>query len=175
MGITEATKRLEWRFYECNIIYVNEKDKLAFQEILQFHRFLETNFLSKTKPLFNLYTYTLSKLLIHYKTSIINPIPHRELHRIMTRPIDNSISDLTSLLNQFEQNQVLNTIENTSLNQTKHPVEFSESEQQLAILKIQHLLQSETSKKRLFGTFWDFMEVKNGMLNQFKNFCSEHY
>ncbi len=170
MDTYSAINRLNWRFNNCKIIFVNDEDILAFQTLISSIQAYNQDHQKNNIPLYNLYTYTFNQLVRRYKTDITNPIPHRELHRIIDRPFNNTIADLLDTLNNHEQEKILAYC---GMKTIEHPSAISILKKKEALELFKVLFKIDTNRKKILGQTWTLSEVKQNIVRQIKKHLNE--
>lgn len=167
MNTDQAIKRILWRFKECEIIYVNEKDVTAVNEIIDYinkkqaETFLDNIHFSK------LYVYVLGIFLEKYETTIDQNIPTTELHKLIDKPLEYFIEDITSKTN-FRLKA--NLLEASGIKKAMHPALIQKDEMEKCLSKMQNLIQIDTNKKILYGNAWSISEIRDGLRKQIINY-----
>ncbi|MBO0330091.1 hypothetical protein [[Muricauda] lutisoli] len=166
MTIEKAIQRIEWRFFTSfKNIYVNENDIQAVSKLLNFIENQRKGRLIGNGHFSKLYVAHLNCLIKHYQTSIIDPIPIKKLHYIISRPLDLGIHELVDTLNSLEQYKIL---ERCGCKGITHPNTQESLEKGKIMEKLQNLLEVDGNRKKIFGQSWEFGEVKEGIEKQIK-------
>jgi len=161
-----AMRRIEWRFNECQTIFVNEKDKIAVETIKKWLGKLKRIEEEKLEPFINLYIYVLTCNLKKYGAEIDSKIPHRELHRVLDKQLDLLVQELMDYLISYDQNQILDM---AGAKKRCHPALLSPAEKAELLKKLGDLLKIPINKQLFRGQYRDFAEIKNGLISQAKN------
>ena len=161
MNTDQAIKRILWRFKECEIIYVNEKDVTAVNMIIDYINEHQNKTFLHNLHFSKLYIYVLGIFLEKYETTIDQNLPKVELHKLIDRPLEYFIEDITSKTNLLEA---------SGLNSTRHPAIIQKSEKEVYLSNMQNLIEIESNKNILFGDAWSLTEVRTGLKKQIINY-----
>jgi len=170
MDLAYALSRIKWRFKECDVIYVNEKDSMAIETILSFLALKQKKEKSNISFFYNLYTHSLLHLIKRFETCIEDPLPHKELHKILDSPFESRVSELMDFLNLIEQNQVL---EYCGLKDYSCHSTIPKETKEKAFRTLESIIRNDAGHKKVFGQSWSFDEVKKGLINQIKNYLDD--
>lgn len=146
-----------------NFVKVEHNHQIAFNSLLSFIENLESKFLDNNIPFVNLYAFALSHFLKKYNTSIDNPIPHRKVHDIIDRPLENIISEITDQQNMRLKYQIL---QNSGIDFMKHPSQCSESETQTVLQNLSLQLDKADNANILSQGAWTSEEITKGIKKQ---------
>lgn len=97
MTITKAIQRFVWRLK--NGWKANENDLEALNTIIDFVNNKHNAQLSNNEVAFKLYVTALSWFIDHYKTDVFDPIPQKELHKLLNKPLQPFIQRFTDKIN----------------------------------------------------------------------------
>lgn len=171
MRLSKAISRLVWRFRDCKFIKVNNEDKIAVNRLLDFVQEKSSKDFKDNIHFAKLYTFCLSIYIERYKASIDDTLPHKELHKLLDKPFEYFVLDLTERLNLQCQYSIL---EEAGCNLDKHPSLISESEMKRVLSNLQELLIQDNNKKLFSGNIWTVDEIRvGGVKNNIKNFINE--
>jgi hypothetical protein len=170
MNFNSALSHLTWRFKKCKIIKVNNQDRKAFNLIIEYVNKTQASKLQENTKLSKLYTFLLGHFIEKYNTSIENPIPHREVHRILNRPLGKLIHDITWFLNNRIKNQIL---KNAGCNLSKHPQLISQKEKDSVLKNLKENLTINRNKKFFLNDAYSVEEVETGIKFQLKNLMND--
>lgn len=119
------------------------------------------NKLFKNKLAFaKLYVNSLGFYIKKYNTHIHDPIPHKELNRIIAQPYQQVIEDFTS-----QQNDKLrfDLLEAVGYKNDKHPQMLSEVEKEKIISNLEKKLKLSRNHDIWMGKAWSAEEMENGL------------
>lgn len=167
MSLDQAIKRILWRFQNFNTIYVNEKDVTAVNKIIDFVNQHHDKTVTDNLHFSKLYIYVLGTFLDRYETTIDHNLPRVELHKLIDRPLEYFIEDITSKTNFRLQT---NLLEASGFNSKKHPLMIDEHEKKTYLSNMQKLVKIESNMNALFGKAWSLAEVRNGLKIQIINY-----
>ena len=107
-----------------------------------------------------LYVTCLGLYIKKYNTYIHNPIPHKELNRIIAQPYQQVIEDFTS-----QQNDKLrfDLLEAAGYKNDKHPQMLNEVEKEKIISDLEKKLKLSRNHDIWMGKAWSVEEMENGL------------
>ena len=167
MSLDEAIKRVLWRFRNFDTIYVNEKDVTAVNRIIDFINQYHDKVVIDNLHFSKLYIYVLGTFLDRYETTIDQCLPRVELHKLIDRPLEYFIEDITSKTN-FRLKT--NLLEASGFNSNKHPSMIDEHEKKTYLSNMQKLVKIESNMNVLFDEAWSISEVRTGLKKQIINY-----
>lgn len=97
MTITKAVQRFVWRFK--NGWNANENDVEALNTIIDFTNNKHNAQLQNNELAFKLYVTAFSWFIDYYKTDVFDPIPQKELHKLLNKPVQPFVKRFTDKLN----------------------------------------------------------------------------
>lgn len=165
MDFDTAINRITWRFQECQTIWVNDKDIDAVNKIIDFVNLKQDRDFINNQYLAKLYAHVFFDLLKKYNTTIDNPIPHREIHRILNSPLKNTISNITSHLNFHYKYQMLS---NAGVNTDTHPAIITKKKSENSLENLKRYLQLGKNMEFFLKDVWDMGEIEEGITHQIK-------
>lgn len=170
MKIKESLNRFQWRLSSGKSFQPNENDISAFNEIIKYYNKKEEKQLEDHSLFGKLYIYMFKHLIKHYKTTVFDPIPQKELHKILDTDINYLVEDFKDSVNEQETYNFLSSLGI----KTQHPLLVSEEEKEQEVSKIKEMLKKE-GVDRFKGDVWDIKSVKeilnvqiNGALNNYR-------
>ncbi|BFP41172.1 hypothetical protein FGF1_20170 [Flavobacteriaceae bacterium GF1] len=166
MDFNDAAKRLIWRFQNFDTIRVNESDILAINKMVDFINLRQKQDFANHKYLINLYAFLLGYFIKKYNTTISNPLPHSELHKLMKRPLDHIIKEIAEDMNFRLKYQLL---ENAGVRLGTHPSLLTEEEKENNVKNIGKLLELGNNYNFFFQDAWSPKEIKEGVFHQIQN------
>ena len=111
-------------------------------------------------PFANLYINNLILLTNRFDVNIDNPIPQRELHRIMVQPFHIGVERLTSGMNDRLRNNLLDSI---GYPNDKHPLMLNELEKEKILANLEKQLGLSCNYNAFMGNPWSTEEVDKGL------------
>ena len=102
MKLNKAIERLSWRFGECDNIKPNQTDLNALNEVIEYIADSKKELLSQNLLFAKLYIAVYKRTMEHYDSDVLDPIPQKELHRFLSKPIEWHYENFTEFLNQKE-------------------------------------------------------------------------
>ncbi|MRX65759.1 hypothetical protein [Maribacter luteus] len=165
MNLNQAIEHLSIRLQGTHL-EVNNQDKNAFNCILDYINTTLDESFNRNKYFANLYAYCLGLLLEKYQTTIDNPIPHKELHKIIDTPFENIIEDITNKMN----NRLRCSLLEHAGGQLDKQQLISFQEKGEVVKKLIELLSISKNKNAFFGNAWSVEEVSKGIKVQLENF-----
>ena len=123
MDFKKAMQRIGWRLQQ-STFKPNNEDKQAYNSIVQLIDSQQKKQFENYELFAKLYIHFYGKFISHYKTTVLDPIPRKELHKILETPIANLIDNFTQELNDSE----LYTLMESSGIKIEHPA-FKTAEQ----------------------------------------------
>lgn len=142
MEIVKAVQRLGWRFSEAtkkkNTFTVNDNDLQALKSIASYVEQTQKQQFQKNQLFAKLYIKVYCKMIEHYKTDILDPIPRKRMNEILSTPMEHIIEEFTERMNDNEKMLVL---EGAGID-LKHPLLRNEKKTVEHTEKIKELLRS---------------------------------
>jgi len=102
MTLKKAIDRLSWRFGKCKVINPVQEDLDAYNTMLDYIQDSNKEQLSKNLLFAKLYIAVYKRTIEHYNTNILDPIPQKELHKFLDKPIEWHYENFCEFLNQEE-------------------------------------------------------------------------
>lgn len=99
MTLNQAVSRLSWRFSRKGSQTFTEADIQALNRILEYINTTQEKILSENLLFAKLYMAVYKRTIEHYNTSVMDPIPQKELHKFLDRPIEWHYQNFTDYLN----------------------------------------------------------------------------
>lgn len=102
MTVDKAMDRIRWRFTGRKAFAPNKMDIDAFNALVEYVD-AQRKGLIKGEVLFSkLYIWAYRQMLIRYKAGIFDPIPQKELHKLLEKPAVEHVREFTEHLNDSE-------------------------------------------------------------------------
>lgn len=108
-------------------------------------------------PFAKLYVITLDLYLKKYNTNIHDPIPHKELNRLIDQPYQHIVENFTTQLNNKLR---FDLIESAGYEKDKHPIMLSDAEKENIISNLKKKLELSCNHDIWMGKAWNTKEVE---------------
>ncbi|MBD1263187.1 hypothetical protein HZY62_21550 [Maribacter polysiphoniae] len=165
MNLNQAIEHLSMRLQGTHL-EVNNQDKKAFNCMLEYINTTLDESFKRNKNFANLYAYCLGFLMDMFQTTIDNPIPHKELHKIIDTSFENIIEDITNKMNNRLRCSLL-----------KHAGGQLDKQQLVSFQKngkvvenLIKLLSISNNRNAFLENVWSVEEVSRGIKVQLENF-----
>jgi len=151
MTIKKAVERITWRL--SNGWKANQNDLDAVNFIVDFVNVQNKKQIDDNQLIAKLYIYAYSSYLKHFRATVFDDIPRRELFKMLDRPIEVLIQRFTSDLNTTELYQFF----------------------QANDIKINHpILMPDKNKIEIKEDIWDYETVKENLERDINNLINLH-
>ena len=131
MDFKKAMQRIGWRLQQPNF-KPNNEDKQAYNSIIQIIENQQKEQFKNNELFAKLYIHVYGKFISHYKTTVLDPIPRKELHKILEKPISHLVDKFTQEMNDSE---LYSLMENSGI-KIEHPAFKTESKKKEDVDKI---------------------------------------
>ena len=149
MNPVKALDRLAWRFGGGSFT-PNENDIKAYNDLAQYVEKQEKKQINNNLLFAKLYIYAYAKLLNHYQTNVFDPIPQKELSKVLKSPIEGLFIRFKDVLNESDMY--------THLDSKKfvygHPLTLDEKTKESNLEKMQNLPKYNS---------WNLEDVKENL------------
>lgn len=98
MNPYKALERVGWRFGAGKPFTPNSNDIDAYNSLVEFMENYQRREIMDNKLFAKLYIHVFTKFLIYYGASPDDPIPQKELHRIVSRPFSALFEELLDVI-----------------------------------------------------------------------------
>lgn len=143
MDFKKAMQRIGWRFGEGKSFLPNENDKEAYNVLVKFFVNHQKQQFKNNELFAKLYIHVYGKFLKHYKATVMDQIPRRELLRIIEKPLNQIVEEFRQDLNDSELYQLL---ESSGI-EIKHPAFFTDAEKKENVSKVSGVGNEVLNKK----------------------------
>lgn len=167
MNLDSAINHLFLRLQSQVPIRVKRKDKVAFNTIIGYLNVKHEKDFADNLHFANLYAYSLGHFIEKFQTTIDNPLPHKELHKLMDAPFQTIIQDITYKMNM---RLMCSALRKAGCNLEKHPALVTEKENEQVLMNLKEQLLILSNNKIFMGNVWSEEEVANGIKSQLKQF-----
>ena len=123
---------------------------------------------SLDRPL-KLYILAVSTYIENYNTSIKNPLPVKELHKYLDKPIHFHIAQFCSKLNSKEQSRFFEDLGICK----SHPALTETEIKKESTNKLLEAIKNPNNKKIIFNEAWNESDVNEIITNQFLNYYNQ--
>lgn len=165
MTLDKAVRHIIWRFQGNTPIKINSEDRLALNRIIDhLNEEQESNFKNNIH-FAKLYVFSLNHFLNKFDTTIDNPIPHKELDKLLHLPFNYFISDLTHSMNQRIRYQIL---KNAGCNLDIHPRMKSKEESSRNLKNLEKILAIRNNYRFFMNGAWTEEEIEKGIKSKLK-------
>ncbi|MEM7487253.1 MAG: hypothetical protein AAF348_18750 [Bacteroidota bacterium] len=128
MNLKKSLERLKWRFGNNTNFKPNMNDVNALNEVIEYVDKKERQQLSDNQLFGKLYIYLYGEFVNYYRSNTLDPIPQKELHKLLDKDPRELIEDLKDKLNQLELEHSIKT------KSTYTPVEYDEVSDNLRVM-----------------------------------------
>ena len=174
MEVVKAIKRLAWRFQEAtknnNTFTINQNDLDALNGIAKYIEQTQKQQYIDNQLFAKLFIKVYAKMIEHYNTDILDPIPRKAMYHILETPMDRILQEFTDEMNF---NQKVIQLQDAGIN-FKHPLTQTDKETIHNTKTIKELLK--TAENDYLEDSFDVEFVAEGLkieinnaLNLFKN------
>ena len=161
--INKAVNRLTWRIN--NGWKANENDIESINFIIDFVNKKHEKQINDYGLFAKLYIYVYGQFLQHYKATVFDKIPEKELHKILDRPIATFIEDFKNQLNNSE----LYALQSELGLSDKHPSSRTQSEKDNDSEILDKVLNNKEYLEVFVGEAVDYETVKENLETQINN------
>lgn len=102
MTIDRALSWFKWRLTNGKQFSPNKKDAEAYNRIAEYVTQSKMEAFQSSELYSRLYIWAFRQFLQHYDAPITNPIPQRELHKVIDKPAAQHVKEFTDFLNEKE-------------------------------------------------------------------------
>lgn len=102
MNMNKAISRLTWRFKTNKPFLPSQEDINALNDVIEYVGVKEKQQLIDNQLFGKMYIYLYMEFLRHYETTVFDPIPQKELHKLLDKPLKAIVSDFVGVLNTNE-------------------------------------------------------------------------
>ena len=171
MTIIKAIDRIGWRFGLNNKrpFPVNQLDVDAFNEVAEYVERTNKEQFSNNELFAKLYILAYAKMIEHFKASIFDDEPRKQMMRLLDKPIEFIIQDFTDRLNDSEQYYMLEAV----TGDLKHPLTLSEQELVDNTKKLKEAFRSDENIKVVIGDVWKYKDVKECLIAEINHILNE--
>ena len=131
MDFKKAMQRIGWRLQQAPF-KPNNEDKQAYNSIVQLIENHQKQQFENNELFAKLYIHVYGKFISHYKTTVLDVIPRKELHKILEMPISHLVEKFTQEMNDSE----LYTLMEKSGIKVEHPAFKTEAQKKEDVEKI---------------------------------------
>lgn len=163
MTIEKAINRLYWRFGgngNKNPFPVNSEDGEALNTIIRTMNDLKSGLYETNQGFAKLYIFALAYFIKHYNTDLLDPIPQKELSKLLEKDISVLIQRFTDNLNSSERYVNLTSM----VGELEHPMLADEKKKEAQFKKLKEELRKDPSKlENITGDAWKYEDVEEGL------------
>lgn len=89
--------------------YSSTFDKECVNRIIEYVNNTQQDIIDKNLGFYKLYAYLLGQQLNYYQTTVDDPIPHIQMAKLVKRPAENVLTELTDTINNRYHHEILDT------------------------------------------------------------------
>ncbi len=160
MTILKAVNRLAWRFGQNKSFLPNDLDIEALNEIIKFVNNTNKEAVAHNQGFAKLYIMFYAQMIEKYKSDIFDPIPQKELSRLLDMPLSYFFGRFTKKLVESDRYEILGEVEE----ERGDFMMQTEPQRQESIEKLKKLLENPEGRDKLAGVTWDEDEVSDNLL-----------
>ena len=163
MTITKALERLSWRFSQRKPFIANQNDINALNQVIEYCDKKQSEQIQNYQLFAKLYVYLYGQFLDYYKTTVFDPIPQKELHKILDKSLWFLIEEFTQTLNESERYGFMTE---AGVDMNKHPLTVPESDKKQQVAALNKMLQDNKNMEIFKGQAWSVEDVKENLETQ---------
>jgi len=194
--VIKAVQRLGWRFSKAckgdGKFYVNGNDIKALNFIAEYVQDQQKRQYIENELFAKLYIKVYQRMIEHFKSDVFDPVPRRELHRILENSLEGIIHEFTQALNDSEVYFMLNKAKvkngvipdgtaHAHLSHLKTALEHSDLPPQKKVEKyLQYKKEKDENSRKwrqlykenpdaCLGDVWDYENVKECLIAEVNN------
>lgn len=156
MQIEKAIKHFHYKL--SNIWKATDKDIEAFKGIRDFVVRKNENQINNNQLFAKLYVYVYAQFLEKYNATVFDPIPQKELNKMLSKPLDLFIQSFTKNINESDMYE---NLQNLGL-ELKHPAIKSDKD----IINEKAIISdlSDDKIKDVLSDTWKVEDVENNLI-----------
>lgn len=164
MTIDKAINRLYWRFGgngNKNPFPVNKEDAEALNTIIRTVNDLKKGLFDTNRGFAKMYIFALAYFVKRYDTDIFDPIPQKELSRMLDRDLSDFVQRFTDNLNDSDRYRSLESL----IGETSHPMLMDEDKKKQRLAKLREEIKKDPSKlDGITGNAWRYEDVEESLM-----------
>lgn len=161
--ISRAIGRITWRMQ--NGWKPNKIDMDAINYVINFVNRQQKKQFNDYQLFAKLYIHVYGQFLKHYKATVFDKIPEREVHMILEKSIEDTIERFKNGLNASEMYEFHKEL---GLSQN-HPMLTTKAERESDSKILEKVTNDKELTKAYFGDVWDYETVKDNLTVQINN------
>ncbi|WP_456867568.1 hypothetical protein [Galbibacter sp. BG1] len=159
-SIDQAIDKFKWNIQNGRW-KANENDIKAFNALVEYVNNQRALNVNKNVPFAKLYIYVYSLFLKQFQASIFDPIPQKEISKLLDKPLSFFYEKFAEQINENERDRVLEKY-GYDIKNVKHPRLQSEEDKKEKLEIWRKILKNETDKKLVTNPF-KIEDVKDEM------------